>query len=118
VPPKDVYQPTGYSVTLHAMACGKPVVLSRICGLWAPELLRDGENCILVPPGDRAALAAAVNLLAGDAELRASLGLTARETVERHFNPRVAAASLEALIQRGLAPQPRPPENGANGAQE
>jgi glycosyltransferase involved in cell wall biosynthesis len=118
VPLKDVYQPTGYSVTLQAMACGKPVVLSRIRGLWAPELLRDGENCILVPPGDRAALAAAVNLLAGDAELRARLGRTARETVERHFNPRVAAASLEALIQRGLAKQPRPPENGVNGAQE
>lgn len=50
VPLKDVYQPTGYSVTLQAMACGKPVVLTRIKGLWAPELLRDGENCLLVPP--------------------------------------------------------------------
>lgn len=111
VPLKNVYQPTGYSVTLQAMACGKPVVLSRIRGLWARELLRDGENCLLVPPGDRAALAAAVSHLAGDAALRARLGRAARETVERHFNPAAAAASLEALIQRGLAA--RPPGNGA-----
>jgi glycosyltransferase involved in cell wall biosynthesis len=98
------------------MACGKPIVLSRIRGLWAPELLRDGENCLLVPPGDRAALAAAVSRLATDAGLRARLGHAARETAERHFNPAAAAASLEALIQRGLAARPKSAENGLNGA--
>jgi glycosyltransferase involved in cell wall biosynthesis len=117
VPLKDVYQPTGYSVTLQAMACGKPIVLSRIRGLWAPDLLRDGENCLLVPPGDRAALAAAIDRLAADPELRARLGRAARDTAERHFSSAAAAASLEALIRRGLAARPRPAENGPNGAQ-
>lgn len=105
VPLKDVYQPSGYSVTLQAMACGKPVILSRIRGLWAPALLRDGKNCLLVPPGDRDALAAAIMRLARDSDLRQRLGQGARATVERHFNCAAAADSLEALILRGLAAQ-------------
>jgi glycosyltransferase involved in cell wall biosynthesis len=103
VPLKDVYQPTGYSVTLQAMACGKPVVLSRIRGLWAPELLRDGENCLLVPPGDKVALATAIKRLASDPELRERLGKAARTTAEEHFSTAAAAACLEQLIQRGRA---------------
>jgi hypothetical protein len=117
VPLKDVYQPTGYSVTLQAMACGKPVVLSRIRGLWAPELLRDGENCLLVPPGDRTALAAAITRLAADPELRVRLGQEARNTAEKYFNPAAAASSLEALIQHGLATRPKPVAAVRNGAQ-
>ena len=102
VPLKDVYQPTGYSVTLQAMACGKPIVLSRIRGLWAPDLLRDGENCLLVPPGNRAALAAAISRLADDPALRIRLGHAARATAEQHFNLSVAASSLENLIHHGI----------------
>lgn len=104
VPLKDVYQPTGYSVTLQAMACGKPIVLSRIRGLWAPDLLRDGENCLLVPPGDRAALAAAISRLAADPALRIRLGRAARATAEQHFNLSTAASSLEELIHHGMSP--------------
>ena len=101
VPLKDVYQPTGYSVTLQAMACGKPVIISRIRGLWAPELLLDGQNCILVPPGNKAELATAISRLAANPELRRMLGNAARETAERHFNTQAAAESLEQLIHRG-----------------
>jgi len=103
VPLKDVYQPTGYSVTLQAMACGKPVVLSRIRGLWAPELLNDGENCLLVEPGNPDALGKAIRRLAADPELCRRLGKAARETVERHFSVAQSAASTEALIRRGLS---------------
>lgn len=102
VPLKDVYQPTGYSVTLQAMACAKPVVLSRIRGLWAPELLSDGENCLLVEPGNPDALGKAITRLAADQELCRRLGKAARETVERHFSLAQSAASTEALIRRGL----------------
>ena len=40
IPLKDVFQPSGYSVTLQAMACGKPVVLTKTKGLWAPKYLK------------------------------------------------------------------------------
>jgi glycosyltransferase involved in cell wall biosynthesis len=103
VPLKDVYQPAGYSVTLQAMACGKAVILSRNRGLWDPALLRDGENCLLVPPGDTAAMAAAIERLAADRALRVRLGQAARETTLRHFNLAAGAASTECLIRLGLA---------------
>ena len=103
VPLKDVYQPTGYSVTLQAMACAKPVLLSRIRGLWAPELLNDGENCLLVEPGNPDALGRAIKRLTSDSELCRRLGKAARETVERHFSLTQSTASTEALVRRGLS---------------
>ena len=85
VPLKDVYQPSGQSVTLQAMSCGRPVILSNIRGLWAPELLRDGENCLLVPPGDAVALGAAIGRVRFDPALAIRLGRAARQTALNHF---------------------------------
>jgi glycosyltransferase involved in cell wall biosynthesis len=103
VPLKDVYQPTGYSVTLQAMSCGRPVILSAIKGLWAPELLRHNENCLLVPPGDAAALGAAIARIRADGALRARLGQAARATALAHFGlDRMGAATI-ALARRGLS---------------
>ena len=102
VPLKDVFQPPGYSVPLQAMACGKPVILSRIKGLWAPELFHDGENCLLVTPGDSPELARAIERIAADPGLRARIGMNARNTVLEHFSLAVAAASTESIIRVGL----------------
>ena len=83
VPVRDVPQPSGQSVTLQAMACGRPVVLTRSRGLWAPETLHDGENVVLVPPGDAEALAAAVRGLLGDPGRAAAIGAEAQAGVVR-----------------------------------
>lgn len=99
VPLKDVYQPTGYSVTLQAMACGKAVILSKIRGLWAPDLLVDGVNCLLVKPGDSEDLSRAITKLVEDSQLRERMGKAAREFVKQHFSLSLAAASTERLIQ-------------------
>ncbi|MFN6980081.1 MAG: glycosyltransferase family 4 protein, partial [Gemmobacter sp.] len=56
----------------EAMAAGRPVIASRAGGL--PELVAEGETGLLVPPGDPAALAAAIGRLAGDGGLRAAMG--------------------------------------------
>lgn len=100
VPVRDVFQPSGYSVSLQAMACGKPVVLSHIKGLWDPELFVSGENCILVPPGDPGELAEAVNRLLGDAALRRRIGDAAHRTAVGHFGLERMNHSLEDLIAR------------------
>jgi len=86
VPLKDVWQPSGYSVTLQAMSCGRPVILSKIRGLWAPELFKDGENCLLVQPGNAAALGGAIDRVRSDTDFCAQLGRAARETAVKHFN--------------------------------
>jgi glycosyltransferase involved in cell wall biosynthesis len=100
VPLQDVYQPSGYSVTLQAMACGRPVVLSRNRGLWDPEIFKSGENCILVPPGDAKALGAAIDLRMGDEALRRRIGAAARESAVRHFSLGRMDQAIVALADR------------------
>jgi len=56
----------GPTVALEAMAVGTPLLATRV-GNQA-EIVRDGENGRLVPPGDEGALAAAIALLAADPE--------------------------------------------------
>jgi glycosyltransferase involved in cell wall biosynthesis len=56
----------------QALACGTPLVTADTPA--ARELLRDGESALLVPPGDPAALAAAVRRLATDGDLARRVG--------------------------------------------
>jgi glycosyltransferase involved in cell wall biosynthesis len=99
VPLKDVWQPSGQSVTMQAMACGCPVVLTRGRGLWDPAVFVDGENCLLVPPGDASAWTQALGRLAQDPDLRERIGEAARRTVETHFALDRMNASATALVQ-------------------
>jgi glycosyltransferase involved in cell wall biosynthesis len=103
VPLKDVHQPSGYSVTLQAMSCGKPVILSKIKGLWNRDLLIDGENCLLVPPGDAESLSLAIARVRSDADLRARLGRAARATTVAHFGLNKIAQGTLALAHLGLS---------------
>jgi glycosyltransferase involved in cell wall biosynthesis len=64
-------------VAAEAMAHGRPVVASAVGGLL--DLVADGETGILVPPGDVAALRAALERLLGDSALRKRLGEAGRE---------------------------------------
>ena len=78
---------------LESMAAARPVVASRVGGI--PELVRDGVDGILVPPGDAGALSAAMVRLAGDRELAARLGRAGRLRVTEKFTP---AAHLYGLL--------------------
>lgn len=64
---------------LSAQLLGKPVVASAVQGI--ASLITSGETGMLVPPGDSAALAGAINALADDPGLRARLGGAARSSV-------------------------------------
>ena len=78
---------------LEGMACERAVVASNVGGM--PDVVRDGENGILVPPGDVNALADALLSLLADSPRRAELGRAARTTVESEFTP-------ERELQRNL----------------
>lgn len=69
-------------VYLEAGACGLPVVAHAIGGV--PEAVLDGETGLLVPPGDPAALTAALGRLLGEPALRARLGAGGRAHARRH----------------------------------
>lgn len=83
----------GFSLpAVEAMAVGLPLVSTT--GGAIPEVAgADGETTLAVPPGDSAALAAALTRLLGDQELRAKLGAAARERATSRFTWRAAAAA-------------------------
>ena len=95
---KDVFQPTGYSVCLQAMACGSPVVLSDIRGLWSPGLYVDGEHARLVPPADPQAMGAAINHLLDNPEPARRMGENARAVTLQHHRLEIMDAALEDLV--------------------
>ena len=68
------------TVTLEAMACGKPVIGSNIGGI--PDQIVDGETGLLVPPGDAGALRAAMMRLITDEKLRGRMGAAAKLRVD------------------------------------
>ena len=82
---------------MEGMACGLPAVGSRLSGI--PELIEDGRNGLLVPPGDPVALADALERLAREPCLRERMGRAARETVLDSFDQSRNAARLLALFR-------------------
>lgn len=86
------------TVLLEAMAMRLPVVSTRLSGI--PELVEDGVNGLLVPPGDVAALADALARLLDDREARLRLGERGRETVETSFDTERNVRRLLAEIAR------------------
>jgi len=77
-------------VALEAMACGVPVVGSRVGGLAVT--VQDGVTGLLVPEGDAGALAAAIAGLLGDEARRRALGLRAVEWARQFGWPCIARA--------------------------
>jgi glycosyltransferase involved in cell wall biosynthesis len=71
---------------LQAMAMGKPVVVSRTDAIAEGYELEDGVNCRLVEPGDPEAFERAILETLTGADAAVSLGVRARETVERSFS--------------------------------
>lgn len=86
---------------MEAMACGCAAVASDTGG--NPELVRDGETGLLFPVGDAAALAAQLNRLAGDPELRARLAEASRRRIESEFSLQSAAARMEEIYVETMA---------------
>ena len=72
------------NVVLEAMALEVPVVATRIAGV--PRLIEDGQQGLLVEPGDASALAEAINRLIESEPLRQRLAAAARQRVEQRFS--------------------------------
>lgn len=83
---------------LEAMCFGCPSVSTRVGGI--PEVVEDGRSGVLVPEGNAAALAGAVEALIDDAPRRLALGRAARDRARAFFAADVIVPRYEALYRR------------------
>lgn len=82
---------------VEALACGAAIVATDIPG--NAEICKDGENALLVRPGDAGALAAAIIDVLGPPELARRLGAAARRTAEEKLTvERMLDAYLAAYL--------------------
>lgn len=104
----------GFGLTpLEAMACGVPVIASRV-GAYE-SLIRDGETGTLIPRDDAAALAAALDHWLSDDAARAAAGRAARAHVTAHHTIEAEAAAIVA-VYRDLLASPAARSGRASGS--
>jgi glycosyltransferase involved in cell wall biosynthesis len=94
------------TVLLEAMASGCPVISTRVAGI--PEIVDNEENGLLVAPGDVPALAAAIERLLNDPQLRARFGANARRKAEERFDVTKNVAELYRLFADTARVEPAP----------
>jgi glycosyltransferase involved in cell wall biosynthesis len=82
---------------VEAMACGKPIIASDVGGI--PDMIGDASG-ILVPAGDKSALAEAMLRLAQDPEMRLAMGIAAKERYQKLFSPKVVVPLMVETYRR------------------
>ncbi|SEO15068.1 Glycosyltransferase involved in cell wall bisynthesis [Nitrosospira multiformis] len=83
---------------LEAMAAGKAIIITPVGGI--PEVIKDRENGLLVPPGDAHALAQALREILEDSSLRKILAENALRTVETRFSAPAMMEQLSLVYER------------------
>ena len=96
------------NVVLEAMEAGVPVIGTRHAGIG--EAVEDGRTGLLVPPGDVAALTAALRRLAAEPDTARRMGIAARRGALEKFDAVAQSRRLEAILCDVIAtsaPSPR-----------
>jgi glycosyltransferase involved in cell wall biosynthesis len=83
------------NVLLEAMALEVPIIATRISGV--PRVVADGENGILVPPGDDAALAQAIVRTLTQPDLRSQFAAAGRRTIDARYSFAVRMKKIAAV---------------------
>jgi colanic acid/amylovoran biosynthesis glycosyltransferase len=95
-------------VAMEAMAMELPVVTTRITGI--PELVEDGEQGLLVPPGRVDRLTEALEQLVRSPDALRRMGAAGRRKIQDDFDVAQSARHMRSVLERelGLRPAPRP----------
>ena len=84
-------------VLVEAASCGRPIVTCDSPG--CRDIVRHGENGLLVPIRDPDALARAIEMLISDRELRTRMGSRGREIAVREFDERIVIAQMLSVFK-------------------
>jgi glycosyltransferase involved in cell wall biosynthesis len=95
--PGDLHSLT--SVALQAMACGKPVLVSKTSAIWEPEFI-DRQHVWFVHSGTLSEWCESIETLMRDSVTREQIGAHARRLVEQQNNLTVLGSTVEALIKQ------------------
>jgi len=98
--PSRWYENLPFAV-MEAFASSKAVVASRIGGI--PEMVDDGVNGLLFPPGDVEALAACLRRMLGDRGAREEMGRRGREKAERLYGRERHYERIEGIYREVIA---------------
>lgn len=94
---------TGATITLlQSMASGCATIVSKTGAIEKGYELIDGENCLMVQPGDAGDLQKAANRIYGDSNLCERLGKAAKNTVRNHHNIQVFCDRLSTVFKEVL----------------
>jgi len=83
---------------IEAMACNKPVIATNSGGI--PDIVRDGDTGLLIPPRDAGALAQAIERLLNDQQLAVRLAQQGYRFVSANFSPEKIASQVQSLYQQ------------------
>jgi glycosyltransferase involved in cell wall biosynthesis len=100
VPLIESNQPSGQSVTLQAMACGTPVILTKTTGLWETALLQDGDNIVFTRPGDEVGFIKAIEDLENNPEQWQRLGEGGLQYIRNYGRVLQFAEKMEKLCRQ------------------
>jgi glycosyltransferase involved in cell wall biosynthesis len=86
------------------MACGRPVIASRVGGI--PELIRDRLDGLLVEPSDVASLGAAMAYLIDSPSEATAMGMRAQQRAAHYFSPERHLDLLTGIYSRSATASP------------
>jgi glycosyltransferase involved in cell wall biosynthesis len=101
LPYRETLQPTGQTVALQAMACGCPVIMTPISGLWDYEELKDEEN-VLLAKNDTDEWIGKINMLLSDRDFARHIAKNAKTTLNKYWSYKTFSKSFMdriALLQ-------------------
>ena len=104
-------------VVFEAMACGTPVIGSRVGGI--AEMIEDGENGFLVPPGDVEVLAERLRWVLSNPQETCEMGRRARTFAKRFFSTEAYLDAYRRLFQKATevlhgSPESSPAKNSSH----
>ncbi len=94
------------TVLLEALGTGCPAVSTTVSGI--PEIVDDGKNGLLVPPGNPSLLAQAIENVLTSPELAARLAREGRKKAEEKFNLKKSVATLESYYRQSVEGENKP----------